>query len=335
MGRRKNYERLKRNFIFVLIFPLFLFGGVYAEGKDKEEFSSLKCLFLELDGYTQVRYTRGEDDPDGFSIKRARVGLKGDILKHINYRLQIDTIKSPVLLDAQIEISFIPQAKLTFGQFKVPFSLENLTSSYALDTINRSQTVENLCPGRDIGAQGRDIGLTFSGEFSWIEYSLGIFNGSGINKKDINEKKDIVGRFVFEPANVISLGLSHYRGKYSPFFRFPPLDRERTGADVFFNRGQLSIKGEYIFAKDDQTKKYGWYVQGGFFIIPEKIQTIVKYDTFDENRDVREDRIDVITFGLNWFFSEKTKLQVNYEYHKEEANWTSKNVILAQFQAGF
>jgi len=304
-------------------------------GEGSEQFPVFSGSAMKLGAYTQVRYTHWERSHDGFRIRRARVGLKGEILKNINYSLQVDATKSTILLDARVGISFSQQTELNFGQFKVPFSLENLTSSSLLDTINRSQTVEKLCPGRDIGAAGRDIGVTFNGRASWIEYSLGIFNGSGINKTDDNDQKDVAVRLVLYPVSSLGLGLSYYDGKYSSYSGASLERRDRTGIDMFYIQGPLSVKGEYIFARDGQFERYGWYIQGGYYLIQEKTQVIVKYDFLNRNRDIQEDRLEVITLGLNWFFSKKTKFQINYEYHKDRLTKTNESVILAQFQAGF
>ena len=332
---RKKPKKLKRQGIFPIIFCLFILSVPATADEEKDEIALVASQSLELSAYTQVRYTYTDEDKNEFRIRRARVGLKGEILKRINYILQIDAVKSPVLLDAKVEISFLPQAKLTFGQFKVPFGLESLTSSSALDTINRSQTVENLCPSRDIGGQGRDIGLALSGKFSRIEYNLGVFNGEGSNRADTNEKKDLVARLGFSPFDFLTLSLSHYQGKSTLFGGDSVVDRDRTGVDIYLVHEQISVKGEYISAKDYRADRYGWYVQGGYYFIPDKIQAIVKYDSYDANRDIQGDRTDVITLGLNWFFSTMTKLQINYEHHTEGLTGTSEDVILAQFQAGF
>ncbi|MFB0566343.1 MAG: porin [Candidatus Aminicenantaceae bacterium] len=326
---------MRRKKFFMLIFCLVFLAGTSAEGKSGEEVTPSSDPPVKLSGYNQVRYTYQEEGFHGFRIRRARVRLKGDLLEDITYTLQVDVTQSPILLDAHVGIDFVSQAKLSFGQFKVPFSLENLTSSSALDTINRSLTVEKLCPGRDIGSKGRDIGVAIKGRLSEIEYTVGIFNGSGINKTDDNDRKDIAGRFVFHLFRNLSFGLSYYNGRYGFHPGDPAVKRNRSGIDIIFVQQEFSIKGEYIFARDDQTEKYGWYLQGGYFIMPEKIQAIVRYDSFDKNKDTREDRIDVIIFGMNWFFSNKTKFQINYEYHKGESEEDSGNVILVQFQAGF
>jgi phosphate-selective porin OprO/OprP len=317
-----------------LLFCLFILPGAYAE-EGREELPVLTEGHLRLNAYTQVRYTHWEERHDGFRLRRARFGLRGQVIENFDYSFQVETAQSPYLLDARIGIKFPPHTELTLGQFKVPFSLENLTPSSGLDTINRSQTVEKLCPGRDIGAKGRDIGVILRGHIDRIEYTVGIFNGSGINRTDENDQKDIALRLVLYPVRSFGMGFSHYDGKYSPYSDAPVIDRDRTGVDIHFVQGPLSIKGEYLFARDGETEKYGWYVQGCYSLIPEKIQAIVKYDSLERNKNISGDRLKVVTLGLNWFFSEKTKLQFNYEYHKREAERNSDNVFLAQLQAGF
>jgi len=302
---------------------------------EQEESASPANSTLKLNGYVQVRYTHWDSGSDGFRIRRARVGFKGEILKDFNFKLQVDGTRSPILLDAAVEISSIPYATLSFGQFKVPFSLDNLTSSSALDLVNRSQTVEELCPAQDIGSTGRDIGVTVCGKFSILEYTLGVFNGSGINRVDTNDRKDIVGRLILRPFSFLAIGVSHYIGDQRPMGGNTHVNRDRTGVDVFFSKGPAFIKGEYIFARNDQAERSGWYVRGAYFFIAEKLQALINYDSYDRDLDLAANRIKVITVGLNWYFSGKTKLQINYEHYKDEFSDIAENVFLAQFQASF
>ncbi|MGB6864221.1 MAG: porin [Candidatus Aminicenantaceae bacterium] len=321
--------------LYLLIICLFGVTRISEAEESDEELKIPSDRSLKLGAYTQAGYAHWEEGREGFRIRQARVILKGDILKNIDYKLQIDAVQSPVLLDATIGINLSPYAILSFGQFEIPFSIENLISGSELDTINRSNTVKNLCPGRDIGAKGRDIGATVNGEFSCLVYTLGVFNGSGINKVDTNDQLDVVGRLVFTPFHSLSIGFSHYDGRYSPDLGVPVIKKVRTGIDIFFIKDRTSMKGEYIFARDNQTERSGWYIQGGYYFIQKKLEAIVKQDSFDRNLAFGEDQIVVTTLGINCFFSKKTKVQINYEYRRGGLEKDPKNVILAQIQAGF
>jgi phosphate-selective porin len=320
---------LKKNKLLLIFGLFFLVQASLAEEKTSSEPA------LKLNGFTQVSYTHWEEGVSEFRIRRARLGLKGDVFKNINYRLQIDATKSPILLDAIVEFNLSSRLGLRIGQFKVPFSQENLASSSSLDTINRSQPVEKLCPGRDIGSYGRDIGVMASGKFSKVEYFLGIFNGAGINKGDLNKQKDIAARLVLHPLDFIQVAAAFYKGHYSSDIGVTPVRRDRSGIEVFLNRSRFSLKGEYIFAKDDQTSRDGWYLQAGCFILSKKLQPIIKYESYDKDREMAGDRSEVMIIGLNLFFTENTKFQINYELHREESGSRSNSALLAQFQAGF
>jgi len=290
---------------------------------------------IKLSAYGQFLATFWDEGVDNFSARRARLSLSGNVLKNVLFKVQADVARSPILLDALVEFGFSKEASLRIGQFQVPFSMENLTPTSDLDTINRSQPEEKLCPGRDNGSQGRDVGLMALGKYSIVEYSLGIFNGSGTNKADTNSHKDLGARVVLRPHESLSVGASLWDGKQDITLSTGLAARDRFGLDFAFVRDRISIKGEYIRAKDDKTSKYGWYLQGGYTILPKKLQAIAKYDTLDKNRSLAQDRVNLWTLGINWFLSAKTKLQVNYEIYTLESGKRDNSALLAQFQAGF
>lgn len=329
----KRGRKVRKNALFLIFNLLFLVKTSVAG--ERGDFQQSQDNSLKLTGFTQVGYVLWEDGSSEFRIRRSRINLKGDILKGISFKLQIDAVKSPILLDAIVEFNLSSFLALRIGQFKVPFSLENLTSSSSLDTINRSQTVENLCPGRDIGSQGRDIGALLNVKFSKIECSFGVFNGSGINRGDLNKQKDIGGRLVFHLLSFLQGAAAFYKGQYSLNPGGIPVRRDRAGMEILLIKNPFSLKGEYIFGKDDQTSRNAWYVQAGYFLISKKLQSVIKYDSYDKDREMAGDRSDLMTFGFNLFFAENTKLQVNYELYRDESGKRSNSAILAQFQAGF
>ena len=56
----------------------------------------------------------------------------------------------------------------------------------------------------------------------------------------------------------------------------------------------------------------GWYVQGSYFIIPKKLQAVVKWETLEPDQ-VNDDNIQSITGGLNYYIhGDSIKLMLNY-----------------------
>jgi phosphate-selective porin OprO/OprP len=309
-------------------------GGAFAQ-ETKVPPPVTTSVPLTLSGYGQVEYVSQETGISGFSIHRMRLSLTGEILKNIKFKLQVDAIKTPILLDAYVEMGFHTAATLRFGQFKVPFSLENQTSSGDLDTIDRSQVVTKVAPGQDNGASGRDIGAVLFGKAAFLEYTIGVFNGSGINKADVDNRKDLAARLVVHPVSFLALAVAGYDGETVPSAGAAPVRRARLGLEAAMLLEDISLKAEFIQGEDGDTLRQGWYAQGGYFFLPKKLQGIVKFDSYDPDRNMALDRTDLWVLGLNWFLAGRTKLQVNFILTRDESGRTVNKALQAQFQAAF
>jgi phosphate-selective porin OprO and OprP len=305
---------------------------------------------MQLAGYLQLRY-QAFDEPtkrDGFDIRRARLDLKGNVTPYFSYRVQADLASSPKLIDGYGEIKLADYFSITAGQFKVPFSLENLTSSNKLESIDRSQVVEALVArGKDvIGNQnGRDIGIQVSGTFLKIkdqplfEYRIGVFNGSGINVADTaNSAKDVVGRLIATPLKGLSFGGSYYNGwdkAVKPDVAGESQVRNRFGLEASYVTDKLSLKGEYISGKDGKTSREGWYIQAGYFIISRRMQVLGKYDTYDPSTSAADNISTNYVLGANYTFNNWSRLQAFYTIRREEGDAVDNNYFAIQYQVGF
>jgi phosphate-selective porin len=326
--------RLVRHSAFFALAAIVAAGA--ASGQDKKESPAVTASrSFQLSGYTQFLYNYFEKGVDSFSIPRARLTLSGGLVKNVRFKIQIDGVKSPALIDAMLDVQFKPYFGLRVGQYYVPFSLENTTSDSDLDLINRSQVVNSLAPGRDIGAQGRDIGGMLMGKYSIFEYYAGVFNGAGINRLDTNKDKDVSARLIVRPVRGLAVGGSLYGGRYSATQGAPAVTRNKAGLEAVFTTGALCLKGEFISAKDDLTSKSGWYAQGTYDFLKRKFQAAARWDTLDPNLDLGENRLDNFTLGGTWFIWEKTKLMVNYILSRAEGQGTTNQTLAVQFQAAF
>jgi phosphate-selective porin OprO and OprP len=306
--------------------------------------------FIQLSGFTQLRYLQMEEKGkrSGFDIRRARLDIKGSVTPYFSYRLQTEFADKPKILDAIGEIKLTDYFIITAGQFKIPFSMENLASSNKLEMIDRSQVVEALVArGKDlIGNQnGRDIGIQIGGGFlkkngiPLIEYRLGAFNGSGINIADTaNDAKDIVGRLVINPVKGLSLGGGYYGGygkSNKPDVNGIRQSRNRLGFEASYVLSRFSVKGEYILGSDKEIDRAGWYLQTGYFILPQKLQVLAKYDFFDLNTATANSTSISYVFGGNYNFNNWSRLQIFYTIRAEQVSNVINNYLAVQFQIGF
>jgi phosphate-selective porin len=310
---------------------------------------------ISLSGYTQVRYQALEEAGkiDGFDIRRARVDVKGVISPYWSYRVQFDLAGSPKLIDAYTELKINDLLNFTVGQAKIPFSLENLTSSNKLEMIDRSQAVEALVArGKDVigNHNGRDIGVQLGGTIlkvqdrPLIDYRLGIYNGTGINTTDTNEKKDFAARLITHPITGLDLSAGLYNGsryiaevKTGTVVTTPArnADRDRFGLDLNYDWNDLAIRVEYLHGKDDATKREGYYIQGGYYFFQKKLELLAKYDFYDADKSKADDASTWVVLGANYNFNANTRLQFNYTLKQEEGTSIDNNYASIQLQIGF
>ncbi len=65
------------------------------------------------------------------------------------------------------------------------------------------------------------------------------------------------------------------------------------------------------------------------------LQPVIKYESFDPNTDADDDVENIITFGVNYFFNDWTRLQLNYLYKSEQGNEIVNDEFLMQLQVKF
>lgn len=318
------------------------------EKEQQKVFNVTASKPIKISGYTQLRYQSLQENGknDSFDIRRSRLDIKGKLTPQFDYEFQGEWAGSSAkLLDAVLGYTISPELRFSGGQMKLPFSLENVTSDTKMETINRSQVVEALAARKKdvIGDQnGRDIGIQANGSLfivedrSIVDYAIGVFDGAGINASDNNDQKDLAGRIVVHPISGLDIGGSFYRGE-DRWGSNSTLNqtRNRVGAEFAYYYKALDFKGEYIRGKDGSTKKDGWYFLGGYYFIPNKLQGVVKYDTYDPDRNKADNRTNITTLGLNWNVNKWALLQLDYEFKDEEGTSVDNNVLSSQLTLQF
>ncbi len=313
---------------------------------DQKKIGLFSSHALQLSGYMQFRYQNFEaaGKNSSFDIRRARLDMRALVTSDLTLRFQTDFAGSAKILDAYAEYKPALFFVLTMGQFKVPFSLENLTSSNKLDFIDRSQAVEALTARSQdvIGNQnGRDIGIQVGGTFlnianlNRLEYKIGVFNGSGINSSDLNGAKDIAGRLVAQPLKNLFVGGNYYYGWDVPLGATKSQERSRYGFDFSYDFDRFTVRGEYLHGTDKAINRAGWYAQAGAWIVPQKFQFLLKYDTYDPNRSVADNATTNYIVGVNYFFNSWSKLQASYTFREEQGTSVRNNLGVIQYQISF
>jgi phosphate-selective porin OprO/OprP len=212
---------------------------------------------------------------DTFEIRRARLGVKYKFAKDYSGEIVFNTVGAVSVIDvAFMDVSWFEKAKFRLGQFKMPFSLEQLTSSNNIDFIERS-FVDAYIPAKETGAQ------VFGEPRKGMTYALALSNGVpsanavGTEADARQDGKDVIGRVTFnlseamgDKETVMHGGLAFSKGE-SPISSGFGLARGTEGRGItFYTQPVLTQLG--TFSKAIDRTRYG--LEGAFASGPFKVQ---------------------------------------------------------------
>lgn len=307
---------------------------------------------ISLAGYAQVGYTyddAGEKASNTFDLKRAIFMARGKITDKWSCYFMYSFANTGKILEAYTEYRFLPQLTARIGQFKTMYTIENPMSPCFVELINcYSQAVNYLAGinGSDplYGSNsGRDMGILIYGDLfkKKLSYNLAVMNGQGINLKDKNNQKDIVGSLMVHPLDWLSVGGSFVKGKgcavaassVNPDIAIgDSYARNRWSAGATIQTKPVSLRTEYLAGKDGHVKSDGYYATASVHVLP-KFDIVASYDYF--NKDKAQDyKQSNYVAGVQWWFYPKCRLQAQYTYcdpHKGE----NSNLLQAQLQVRF
>ena len=261
----------------------------------------------ELKGSEAPLPDEAEDDASAIDIPRRRIGIGGEILNLFDYQVEGElAAERDPWRDVYINYKQFPFAELMAGKFKLPFSLDENTSSTNLDFAFRSRGADLLAPGRDRGVMvhGRVL------ERGVLEYEIGTFAHDGRNARRndsgrVHGDRTAAGRAVVQPwrskksamrdlafgvaftTSTLAEGFPDLRGRTPldlPFYR-PDLwvqgERRRVGVQFRWRPGPYSLKSEYMRLTDQRLEQSvedtdlspflatAWYVSGTWAITGE------------------------------------------------------------------
>ena len=136
----------------------------------------------EIHGTIRAKYEYEPTVGKGrFEIRNARMSVEGKIIPIVRYKAEIDLSDEGAIkmLDAYVRLQPKEQLKFTFGQMRVPFSIDAHRSPHLQYFANRSFIAKQVGNVRDVGAAAS---WTFGAEAP-VTLEGGIFNGSGLTNQ--------------------------------------------------------------------------------------------------------------------------------------------------------
>jgi phosphate-selective porin OprO/OprP len=329
------------------------------------------------DDAVQLPGTAGPgDDKGSFRIRRTKFKIDGWFYKPwLGYELQTNWAAlngsnvGALLEDADVnwDVTRGKRALMVkFGQYKVPFGRQQLTSATAQQLVDRSQV-------SDIYARGRDAGLQLWGRL-WgdhVEWRAGVFNGNGLTRTaNDNDAFQYNARVMWQPNGLHPLASG--MGNSGPLFSeadFESTDRpiwalaanfERndfhgttSGIDlkdtVFAFDGLFKFKGLsavaelYLREREPEPGEVrtfdsnGYYVQAGYLLDRRRTwEVAVRYGSFDPTSLRAGDDQTEIRGGVSYYYNHHVlKVQADYGRLKNTQTGATSSELRVQSQFGF
>ena len=266
----------------------------------------------------------------------------------------VDGSKAVELIDWWASYNKNPALSVQFGQWKAPFNRQRVISSSKLQLIDRATSQDEFTQDRQIGAMlhgklfnkkfeyyagmfngnGRNESSNGNNEnlyiarVSWDPF--GAF-GSGIGEKESDldwsdkPKAHISAAIAFDGGADETIAL-----KRVGTITAKEVDKTSIVGEYGLKYKGFSTKTEVYWRKYDgidtsendtnpSTKVIdrGFFVQGGYFLIPKKFELAGRYSLVDFDNQRITDAIRETTAGLTWFFEGHG--------HKLQANWVRED----------
>jgi hypothetical protein len=326
-----------------------------------------------------------EEDESTFDFRRIRTKISGNAYgKNVKYKIEWDSSTDDVdLRDAYVEFKHIPWANIWAGQGKV-FSRQVLTSSASLQMIDRADTIDEFRFQNDERKRGVAVhsDKILDGKF---DYSIGVYNPQArTTDNNINtmlylartsyypfgpyesyKESDLEYTETFKAHIGGGIGFEQI-GQNESDSDEDEVDQTQLLAEFGFKYKGLSLAGEYHYRKrkvldpletadlgtavsaKESLHDQGFFVQGGYFIIPKKLEIAGRYELIDYDSQNPSfgtsgllDNICSYTAGLNYFLHGRDhKIQINYKHWDVGLSGAylgdgNENFFLTQYQICF
>ena len=303
---------------------------------------------VKFSGYGMVQYQASDQkdaEKNSYDLRLLRMALEGRAHEDFYWKVQMqingttkDDKTAIRLVDLFGEWQKYEFFKVKAGQFKRPFTFENPMHPITQGFMSYSQNVSKLAGFSDrTGEQasnGRDMGVQVQGDFlknsagrNLLHYQVGVFNGQGINVKDADNRKDIIGGVWVMPVQGLRIGAFGWTGSRGVSVKDPGTDKSsvvsipknRYAFSAEYAKDDWTIRSEYIHSqgrgfngsKFTADKADGIYALCIAPIQKNKMHVKARYDLYREAKEWGQSKT-MYEVGCDYLFTKN--LQLNFEY---------------------
>src|SRR3569832_105918 len=310
---------------------------------------------MRLRGNLQIDSRNFLDDEgsrltDTFLVRKARPIFEGTFAKYFDYRMMPDLAGSAMtLVDAYVDIRYLPAATVRVGKFKPPVSLFRLQSDSDAVFLERAP-VGSLTPDRDIGVQIG--GNVLDGP---VNYAIGVFNGLADNASsvtDATDRKDVAARVFLQPwynhpGVLQGLGV----GVLAEYVQSSQDVKLNTSTAKLTHKGR-NVEVKWVVTGEDASYKSvkpashfvpgkeGW---GAFELGLRYGQLDIDDDAFTAYADPAVSVTQASTTGLvaNWYHKHNARVSLDYEQTSfdggaaDGGNRPTEKIVIGRLQLAY
>jgi phosphate-selective porin OprO/OprP len=285
---------MPRNVLITALLTLAPLAGASAQHLEWRDRPSLDAgplrLELRAQGLTDWRASAIDlesSDTARFDTARRRVGVSGTLGSRLDFQIERE-LSGGGWKDLYASYRLDGALQIQGGQFKVPFGLDENTSSSRLDFVYRSRAATELAPGRAAGAMAH-------GRLGMVRYEAGVFDqGLTAGRAVVQPLRKRASRFEDLQAGIaysrsrLDEGVSNLRGDTALGRRFfaPQFlvrgTRHRLGTELRWRPGPFSVQSELVRVIDERhgqstanadlppVAATAWYLQGSWLLTGER-----------------------------------------------------------------
>ena len=304
---------------------------------------------IKFSGYGMLQY-QGQDKEgeksNTFNLRILRLILDGKA-GDFDWRVQLQGTSNTgpgqstvQLVDLYAEWTKYKEMRVKVGQFHRAFTFENPTHPiyqgwYSCADVTNAlagigdRSGEKWSAGRDIGVQVEGDLLPNASGRRLLHYQAGVYNGEGINSKDKDNRKDIMGGLWVMPVDGVRIGAFGWTGSRGAMTDghgdIVSMGKNRYAISAAYDKDEYCFRAEYLhsqgwgadmagsntidYAKGD--KADGWFVYGIVPVVKGKLHAKARYQTYRIDKTWGSAKTSYEA-GVNCFFSKG--LQLNLEY---------------------
>lgn len=266
-------------------------------------------------------------DEDGFDVRRARLFVSGKI-QDWSFKSQFN-VNGNGFEDLYIRYNgWGKQARVTIGNQKMPFGLEELASSKDISLLERSAITERYAVGRQQGVQ-------LHGGDGHINYGIGLFeDGDSSESGDLGFAARVAYAPINEKGSVLHFGLA-YTDRAD--------ESSALGLEAAWVAGAFHAQAEYVSGEQANADDLsGYYLQLGWVVTGESRaykggkfkrikpagksgawELVARYESGDGNYsdiELGNDDATALGLGINWYTNKNVRFGLNYTTGDSETN---------------